>query len=77
MGPRLLDSFKVDWDCTKCRSITKESVGWVKAHHNFTCGDCGAVIHLDPDQIRRKFERIEAALATLRRSVKNPFDEEE
>jgi hypothetical protein len=31
-----LDSFEIEITCEKCRRKIKKSIGWVKAHNDFT-----------------------------------------
>lgn len=49
-----IDDFKVDLPC-HCGKVIQKSVGWIRSHSHetFAC-DCGRVLHLDGNDVRRK-----------------------
>ena len=64
-----LDSAEIEIPCQKCGSKTKKSIGWVRAHSEFTCA-CGATTTLDASQFKSEIAKVERSLADLQRTLK-------
>lgn len=69
--PGLFDAASLEIPCENCGRKTKQTIGWIKTHEQFTC-PCGTVINLKADQFRRELAAAEAALVCFQRALQKP-----
>jgi transposase-like protein len=50
--------------CPRCSHKTLKTIGWVKAHSQFTC-TCGTMVSLDAEAFRQSIVECERALAHM------------
>lgn len=60
-----LDSHTIDLPCSGCGQKHKKTLGWLKAHQQFTCG-CGASITVDLTQLEQGLARANKSLDGLK-----------
>ena len=59
------DDKELPLPCPKCENKTTATLGWIKAHDEFTCASCGAVVAFDKDEAMREIADLEAELRKL------------
>lgn len=65
----MFEKAEIGIPCPKCGHETKKSIGWIKAHDEFTCAGCGSVIALEKEKLLSGLKGIDKSLAKFRKTI--------
>ena len=54
MTKRESDHFEIDVECPRCRHQAKTRVGWIRAHTQMECENCGEIIDIESKNFRTR-----------------------
>lgn len=69
MPSGLLDSAEIEIPCPDCGHKTTKSIGWIKAHSDFTCAGCNSNVHLNRGQFLGELRKVDSAVDGLKRTI--------
>lgn len=52
MTKRETDNFEIDVECPQCRHKARTCVGWIRAHTQMECPNCGEIIDIESRNFR-------------------------
>lgn len=64
-----LDDHTLDIPCPGCGEKSEQTFGGLKDNPDFTCTQCGAVIHIKPDELRAITEGVQKKVDELARML--------
>jgi|CXWL01.1.fsa_nt_gi ribosomal protein S27E len=66
----LFDAAEIGVPCPGCSGTTPKTIAWIKAHTEFTCDHCGAIVSLDKVGLEKGLGQADADLERLKKSIR-------
>jgi predicted RNA-binding Zn-ribbon protein involved in translation (DUF1610 family) len=64
-----LDGHTLDIPCPSCGEKSEQTFGRLKDNPDFSCAQCGALIHIKPDELRAVAEGVQEKVDGLARML--------
>ena len=61
----MLESQSIEVPCPQCGKKAKKTIGWIKAHSEYTCAGCNNTVKLDRNKFLREIEKAEKSIRDL------------
>jgi ribosomal protein S27E len=61
----IVSNYELNLKCNNCGAQTSRTIGWVRAHKEMACPDCGALIVLNTSRITAEIRGVEKRLGDL------------